>query len=184
MATSAEALVAPRAVPPVEAARLLAAAGAMLEAEVSALTLDVCRWHPAPGEWCASEVIGHLIEAERRGFAGRIRIVLAAAAPPELQGWDPDEVARARRDCAREPAALLDELRELRRDSVALVAGLRPADLGRVGRHPKVGDLRVDDVLHEWLHHDRNHLRQVQANVQAYVWPSMGNARRFSRPDG
>ena len=182
MPTTPETAIAPRAVPPVEAARLLAAAGAMLDAELSALTLDVCRWHPAAGEWCASEVLGHLIEAERRGFAGRIRVILAAAAPPELQGWDPDEVARERRDCAREPGELLDEFRGLRRDSVALVAGLRPSDLGRAARHPKVGDLRVDDVLHEWLHHDRNHLRQIQANVQAYVWPHMGNAQRFSRP--
>ena len=173
--------VASRATPPAEAARLLAAAGAMVDAEVSALSAELCRWHPAPGEWCASEVVGHLIEAERRGFSGRIRIVLAGATPA-LEGWDPDEVARARRDCERDAGALLEELRGLRRDSVALVAGLRPADLLRTGRHPKVGDLSVADVLHEWLHHDRNHLRQIQANVQAYVWPHMGNAQRFSLP--
>ena len=33
-----------------------------------------------------------------------------------------------------------------------------------------------------WLHHDRNHVRQLFANVQAYVWPSMGNSQRFSQP--
>jgi len=27
---------------------------------------------------------------------------------------------------------------------------------------------------------DRNHLRQILANVQAFAWPHMGNARRFS----
>jgi hypothetical protein len=30
------------------------------------------------------------------------------------------------------------------------------------------------------MHHDRNHLRQLLANVQAGVWPHMGNAQRFS----
>ena len=169
------------ALTPAEAARLLASAGAMIDAEVRALPDGVRRWHPAAGEWCASEVLGHLIEAESRGFAGRIRIILGSDAPA-LQGWDPDEVARARRDCERPATALLDEFIGLRRDSVALVAGLRPSDLGRIGRHPKVGDLRVDDVLHEWVHHDRNHLRQIQANVQAFVWPHMGNGRRFSQP--
>lgn len=34
-------------------------------------------WHPAEGEWCVNEVLGHLIEAEARGFAGRIRQILA-----------------------------------------------------------------------------------------------------------
>ena len=65
---------------------------------------------------------------------------------------------------------------------MALVAGLGAADLGRGGRHPKVGLLHVSDLLHEWVHHDRNHLRQLLANVQAFAWPSMGNAQRFSRP--
>jgi len=30
------------------------------------------------------------------------------------------------------------------------------------------------------MHHDRNHVRQALANVQAYVWPAMGNAQKFS----
>jgi len=62
------------------------------------------------------------------------------------------------------------------------VAGLDARVFERGGRHPKVGDLRVRDVLHEWVHHDRNHIRQILANVQAYVWPQMGNAQRFSLP--
>jgi hypothetical protein len=40
----------------------------------------------------------------------------------------------------------------------------------------------VDDVLHEWVHHDRNHLQQIMGNVQAFVWPALGNAQRFSLP--
>ena len=35
-------------------------------------------------------------------------------------------------------------------------------------------------LLHEWVHHDRNRLRQILTNVQARAWPHMGNARRFS----
>lgn len=41
----------------------------------------------------------------------------------------------------------------------------------------------VEDLLHEWVHHDGNHLRQAIGNVQAYVWPNIGNARRFTRPE-
>ena len=61
------------ALTPREAARLLRAALATLHAESSALLPTTLDWHPAEGEWCAKEVLGHLIEAERRGFAGRIR---------------------------------------------------------------------------------------------------------------
>jgi hypothetical protein len=40
----------------------------------------------------------------------------------------------------------------------------------------------VRDLLQEWVHHDRNHHRQVLANVQAYAWPAMGNTQKFSSP--
>jgi len=152
---------------------------ATLAAEVAALPPAALRWHPAPGEWCVNEVVGHLIESERRGFAGRIRIILAGA-EPALEGWDQEAVSAARRDCERDGRALVAELRAIREEGARLVEGLREADLGRGGQHPLVGHLTVADLLNEWIHHDRNHVRQVLANVQAYVWPHMGNARRFS----
>jgi hypothetical protein len=167
------------ALTPVEVAACLEAAMATLRAELGALPERVLEWHPAPREWCAKEVVGHLIEAERRGFAGRIRIILASDRPA-LQAWDQQEVARARRDCARPAATLLDELAALRRESAALVRALRAAELDRGGEHPKVGFLRVRDLLAEWVHHDRNHIRQALANVQTYVWPAMGNSQKFA----
>ena len=164
---------------PPEVAALLRAAMTTLTAELGALPERLAAWHPAPGEWCVKEIVGHLIEAERRGFAGRIRILLAES-DPALQTWDQNEVARARGDCARPLAVLLDELAALRRDGATLVAGLAAADLGRGGRHPTVGALRVGDLLQEWIHHDRNHIKQAMANVQAFVWPAMGNSQKFS----
>jgi hypothetical protein len=167
---------------PRDAGALLRASAACVRAELIGLPPVVAAWHPAAGEWCAKEVVGHLIEAEQRGFAGRIRQILAAGADPTLRfsTWDPAAVARERRDCAREVGALLDELDVLREASIALIAGLGPSDLGRGGHHPTVGALRVADLLHEWVHHDRNHLKQILTNVQAFTWPHMANARKFS----
>jgi hypothetical protein len=164
---------------PGEVARLLPATVATLRAELTALPDRVLAWHPAPGEWCVKEVLGHLIEAERRGFAGRICIILAAETPT-LERWEPPDVARARGDCAKSAAALLDELAAMRQESASLVGRLIAADLDRAGQHPTVGLLRVRDLLQEWVHHDRNHVRQALANVQAYVWPAMGNSRKFA----
>jgi DinB superfamily len=164
---------------PKQAAALLRGTIAILESEVTALPRTVLTWHPAPGEWCVNEVLGHLIEADLRGFAGRIRGMLAAPDAP-LVAWDQNEVARARHDCVRDTRTLLGELTALRREGAALVDALGPADLARAAEHPKVGDLHVNDILQEWIHHDRNHLKQILANVQAYVWPAMGNAQKFS----
>jgi len=68
----------------------------------------------------------------------------------------------------------------LRADGVDVVRTLTADDLGRSGLHPDVGPLRVDELLGEWVHHDRNHIRQLLAVTQARVWGQMGNARRFS----
>jgi hypothetical protein len=164
-----------------DVAGLLRAVAAQLAAELGALPEAVVRHHPAAGEWCAKEVLGHLIEVERRGFAGRIRTILAEDRP-RFVGWEPADVARERRDCERDVHELLVEFGALRDESADLVASLHAADISRGGEHPKVGFLTVGDLLAEWVYHDRNHVRQIHANVQSYVWPHMGNARRFSQP--
>jgi hypothetical protein len=125
-------------------------------------------------------VLGHLLEAERRGFAGRIESILAQPGR-RLEDWDPGEVVRERRDCERDGRALLREFERAREESVRLIRELRPERLGLSGDHPRVGELRVVDLLHEWAHHDQNHIKQILSNVQAFVWPHMGNAQRFSR---
>jgi hypothetical protein len=172
----------PEPLKPQAVAALLHSAAAVVHAELSALPAPALGFHPAPGEWCAKEVLGHLIECEKRGFSGRIHVILKSDHSPQLEGWDQDAVARARKDCEREWPALYHEFFRLRSASVAQVAGLSPADLSRGGEHPRVGVLTVADLLHEWVHHDRNHIKQMLANVQAFAWPHMGNAQRFSLP--
>lgn len=173
------------ALAPTVIADLLKASATTVVAELVALGAGG-GWRPAPGEWSANECVGHLIEAERRGFAGRIRRILATDRPDipaDLETWDPPAVAKARRDHLRRAAELAVEFADLRRDGVALVRGLSADDLTRVGLHPDVGELRVDELLGEWVHHDRNHVRQMLAVTQARVWGQMGNARRFSLED-
>ena len=167
-----------RALKPSEVASLLESMRAAVAAEIVALSDEVLAWHPAEGEWCAKECLGHMVEAERRGFNGRIRLILKES-EPSFPGWDQQAVERERQDCTRRAGDLLSEFNALRADSVALVRGLTDADLTRGGTHAKVGYVRVQDLIHEWIHHDRNHFRQLQANIQAYVWPTMGNCQKF-----
>jgi hypothetical protein len=167
---------------PGEVADLLESSGQAFASTLNAITPGVASWHPAPGEWCVNEVVGHVIVTEKNGFAGRIRVILGGD-EPDLPKYDRDGLQKARNDCARDPKALAQEMLEVRGQSLELIRSLDPEQLPRGGLHPDVGRLTVDDLLHEWVHHDGNHLRQALANVQAYVWPNMGNARRFSRPE-
>ena len=159
-----------------EVAALLESTCALIEAEMKALGDEGCRFHFKNGEWCVNECVGHLIEAEKRGFAGRIRDLIAGK---PIQSWDQEQVARDRKDCDRLSQSLWMEFMGLRHDSVMLVKSLRPADLDESGMHPKVGELRVRDLLQEWVHHDRNHTRQLLAIQQERVFPHMGNSQKF-----
>jgi len=160
---------------------LLRSLSTALIGELRDLPEEILAWHPAPGEWCVKECLGHIVEADRRAFGGRIRTILDT---PELTfvEWDQQVAARERNDCERPAAELLAEFAALRQDCVGLVERLTPADLQLGGMHPRVGYLHVRDLLHEWLHHDRNHFRQLLANVQSYLWPWMANTQRFSAP--
>jgi hypothetical protein len=166
----------PEALTPEQVAQLLESTCALVEAEMRALGDEGCRFHFEKGEWCVNECVGHLIEAERRGFAGRIRDLIAGR---PIEAWDQAQVARDRRDCERVSQSLWMEFMGLRHDSIALARSLGPADLEKSGVHPKVGVLRVRDLLQEWVHHDRNHTRQLLAVQQERVYPHMGNAQRF-----
>lgn len=163
-------------------AALVRASGDAAVAEIRALG-DRARIAPAPGEWSASEVLGHLIEADRRGFVGRMRLALHEDRPT-FEPWDQPSVAAARRDRERGSEDLVAEFLAEREEGLRFVASLDEAACARVGLHPHVGELSVSDLLHEWVHHDREHLAQMLAVSQSFVWPAMGNARRFSELDG
>jgi hypothetical protein len=104
---------------------------------------------------------------------------LLVADDPVFQTWDPPTVAAARQDQALSAGELLNTFLETRLASVVLVEQLSNLDLGRSGTHPDVGRLTIGDLLGEWVHHDREHLRQILANVQSYVWHQMGGAQAF-----
>jgi hypothetical protein len=171
----------PASLTPTQIATLLDASCRAIILEVEALA-PRGDYRPIPGTWCPNEVVGHLIEADQHGFAWRIRSMLAEE-NPILRTWVPSAVAAARHDDGRDAFELAAEFGTLRDGWLTLVRSLGPAALARPGRHPRVGELTVRDLLHEWVHHDREHLAQLAALTQRLVWPGMGNARRFSEPD-
>lgn len=170
------------ALTPKQVTSLVRASGEAAVAEVRALG-ERSRIAPGPGAWSANEVLGHLIEADRRGFVSRMRLVLQEDRPT-FEPWDQPAVAAARRDQERDPEDLVAEFLAVREDGLRFAADLQPVDCARLGLHPAVGELSVSDLLHEWVHHDREHVAQILAVTQSLVWPAMGNAQRFSQPDG
>ncbi|HEX5824319.1 MAG TPA: DinB family protein [Candidatus Limnocylindrales bacterium] len=167
---------------PERVASLLSAAEHHVIAELDGLGDELAGWRPAPGEWSANECVGHLIEADRRGFGGRIERIRATDGVVE-EGWDQLAVAASRRDWERPVAAVIEEFRAGREAGIATVRSLRRDELARHAVHARVGTVTISDLLQEWVFHDRNHIRQLLANAQARVWPTMGGTRGFTDPN-
>src|SRR5437773_9173667 len=111
-----------------QVAEYLEATCALIDSELTALGED-SSWHFDPKEWCANQVVGHLIEAEKRGFAGRIREIKAGT--PKTSSWEQDQVAKERNDCARVTQSVWMEFMGVRNDSIVFVRSLGTDDLGR-----------------------------------------------------
>ena len=137
---------------------------------------------PGGGRMVRQRVLGHIVEAEKRGFAGRIRTTPRRGRPVVPgAGTSPPSPPRAATARSRPPPCSTSSCR-FAPASVELVRGLAPADLDRSGLHAKVGRISVGTIAAEWVHHDRNHIRQILAIGQSWAWPSMGNDRLFSDP--
>jgi DinB superfamily len=164
-----------------EIARVLQTTPNVLRHFVTQLPDRATAWHPGPGRWCIREVVGHLTEEDKRDFVGRIQVMLEHD-EPRLAINDQDAVARMRHDCAKRIDFLLDEFSSVRSESVEFVLSLKKAELHRAGVHPRIDRIRVVELLHEWIYHDLNHIKQISANVQHFLWAHLGNMKRFYEP--
>jgi uncharacterized damage-inducible protein DinB len=122
---------------------------------------DWTRGNYGPGTWCAYEVVGHLIIAEREDWIPRARIILEHG---ESRPFDPFP-----HDAAISPASgralndLLDEFASLRESSLRALRDMKltEADLSRRGTHPALGPVTLAQLLATWTAHDLHHTRQV-----------------------
>jgi DinB superfamily len=171
----------PKPLQPHEIVASLHKTPAVLRTLLHPLPREMFTWHLTPGKWCINEVVGHLLEADRHDFMGRVRLILDHE-EPRLTVSDQGEVARMRHDCDRDLNELLDELRQQRSSSLSCIAMFGDKELQRGGMHPTIGHLDIGNLLHEWVYHDMNHIRQIAANVQGFLWGHLGNMQRFYQP--
>lgn len=119
-----------------------------------------------PGTWSPQDILAHLIHGERTDWIPRLRMILdigeAEAFPPFLRDGFQEEA----RTWPLE--RLLGTFEAERAASLAALdaAGLVEEDLGRRGRHPAFGPVRLRQLLATWAVHDLGHVAQA-ARVMA-----------------
>ena len=112
-------------------------------------------------DWTPREVVGHLRDSARV-FTDRLRRICAEDGP-SLADFVTDAPGRLADYRATPVEVLADELRTAQAALLATVAGLRPGDLDRAGRHETDGPVTVAGLLRFLPAHQRDHAEQLAA---------------------
>ncbi|WP_109486507.1 DinB family protein [Occallatibacter savannae] len=113
------------------------------------------------GTFTVSDVIGHLIFADKEDWLPRAHRILEhgeSKAFDKFDRWGHVAICRGKSlpelldDFSRIRAACLDELRSL---------NLEPEQLDLRGNHPALGAVTLSELLATWAAHDLTHLHQI-----------------------
>jgi hypothetical protein len=113
---------------------------------------------PAPGKWCAREIVHHLADSEMTS-AIRLRLLLATDRPT-IHGYDQDAFSR-RLHYDRPHEASLEAFRYARECTAQLLDRLSESDWLREGTHTEAGSYSVTRWLEIYALHAHSHARQI-----------------------
>ena len=125
--------------------------------------------------WSPYDVLGHLIHGERTDWIPRARIILEKG---EGRAFDPfDRYAQFEQSKGKSVEELLSEFEAERNANIQALRRmeLKPDDLKRIGKHPELGKVTLEELLATWVAHDLDHLvllaRTMARQYQDVVGP-------------
>ncbi len=121
--------------------------------------------HAGADEWCAKQIVGHLIEAEGEVFTMLIPGMLGRVAP---DGWQ-NVPSMIREECGADADALIARWRALRVQGIGLARSITENDLARTSEQNWHGGPTetVGDLFRHWPFHTDAHERQAQEVLRA-----------------
>jgi hypothetical protein len=121
-----------------------------------------------PGGWTVRQVVHHVPDSHMNAYI-RLKLALTENEPTikpyEEALWA--ELADSR-ETPVEVSLVLLELLHLRWG--ILLHGLQPADFSRRLRHPAIGLLTVDNLVHHYAWHGRHHVAHITSLRQREGW--------------
>lgn len=120
------------------------------------------RWRPAPGEWDALEIVGHLADTER--VFGHRALKIARADPIPWESFEPDDYVAAANFSRRALAEVAAEFVAVRAATVAFLRGLDEAAWNQ-----RIPDSRTSRSVRAFAYilagHELHHLKDLRSDA-------------------
>ena len=128
------------------------------------LSHEDAQWKPAPDRFSVAEVLAHLSHSEGHCYRMRVDRLL----DEEMPEFEPDD-AQMYLDLYRDADAedSFDHFEEQREINLEFLQSLPRSAGERRAIHKEVGEITLQQMLHEWAMHDLGHIRQVAELVRA-----------------
>ena len=140
---------------------LLGRTPASLNAFLRELPDSLTRQNEGGDTWCAYDIVGHLVYAERTDWLPRVKMILEFGETRAFEEFD--RLGQVRESQGKSLAQLLDEFVLVRAENLneLRALNLQSEDLDRRGQHPSLGVVTLSQLLATWAVHDLTHLHQL-----------------------
>jgi uncharacterized damage-inducible protein DinB len=132
----------------------------LLRQAIEGLSAEQMRFRPAPGKWSIHEILVHMTDAEIVGIH-RMKKVLAEE-QPVLNAFDQDAWAIRLNYEELDAEQHLQLFRLLRESFLPVLRRVSEEEWERTGLHSEAGPLTLRQLLERYVHHVRDHLRQIE----------------------
>lgn len=144
-----------------EALEILERTPRTLEVFCSGLSEGWLECDEGEGTWNATEVVEHLIEAEKSNWMPRVESILSEGESKPFPPFDRFAHIQDKPQGSMEWKLL--EFKRIRSENIAKLKGLIDPErhLELIGLHPELGSVKLRELLSTWVVHDFTHLSQI-----------------------
>ena len=113
-------------------------------------------------QWSIRQVLAHFVTAEHSLCRLVENIAAGGSGSPEDFDIDGYNERKVRELENASPVELIEMFRQNRQKTTAVVAGLKPEDLERQGRHPFLGLAPLSEIIKIIYRHNQIHIREIR----------------------
>lgn len=140
---------------------------AELREEAIDFSAELATVRPAPDEWCAMEILGHVAEMHYSYVARAERLMASPGAELARDMQSPERIEAIERGRVATIEETLARLEEARQHALAFLDRVRPEQMAIQGHHRSLGPMTVRNVFERTIvGHARSHLEQLRQTRQ------------------